>query len=115
MKKISKKQAEIKRKLQKVYNIIAESNERRCTGCGRYYNEVPLSFSHIIPRSRRSDLITDINNITFHCLSLGGIGCHEIWENGTSDEKMMLLDYDKNMSYIREVDSEYYELLKLKE
>ena len=114
MKRISKKQAAIKRKLNRVYNIKAESEEKKCTGCDRY--DVPLSFSHIIPRSRRPDLTAEYNNITFHCLSMGeNLGCHDIREHGSADEKMMMMDYDKNMSYIREVDTEYYNLLKLKE
>ena len=62
------KQSKIKRDLNKVYKEIKEERGHYCTGCGR--SDVPLSFSHLIPRSRRSDLITDKRNITFHCLSL---------------------------------------------
>ena len=101
------KQSKIKRDLNKVYKEIKEERGHYCTGCGR--SDVPLSFSHLIPRSRRSDLITDKRNITFHCLSIGERrGCHEIWE-GVNRHK--LLDYMKNMETILELDPEYYFLI----
>ena len=100
------KQSKIKRDLNKVYKEIKEERGHYCTGCGR--SDVPLSFSHLIPRSRRSDLITDKRNITFHCLSLNRKGCHDMWE---SRDRIKLLDYHKNMDYILEVDTEYYFLI----
>ena len=116
MRKISKKGKETKRKLMATYKLMAETREHKCTGCDQYYNVVPLSHSHIIPRSRRPDLVAELSNITYHCLSMGNnIGCHEIYENGTPEEKRMLIDYESNMDYIRRVDKEYYNLLKLKE
>ena len=67
---MSKKQDKIKRKLNKIYSeILLERNN--CSGCGQSGYAVPLSFSHIIPRSRRGDLVTDRRNITLHCLSIG--------------------------------------------
>ena len=54
----SKKQSAIDRELKKVYQEMEESRTHSCTGCGTYHQ---LSHSHIIPRSRRSDLTTDIN------------------------------------------------------
>tara|TARA_R100001224_G_scaffold111682_2_gene92276 strand:+ start:685 stop:1017 length:333 start_codon:yes stop_codon:yes gene_type:complete len=105
---VSKKQNKIKRQLNKIYHeILLERNT--CSGCGKHGNAVPLSFSHIIPRSRRGDLVTDRNNITLHCLSIGERkGCHEIWE---SRERYKLLDYFTNLAYIKEVDKEYYYLI----
>jgi|TARA_R100001230_G_C5666535_1_gene171170 5-methylcytosine-specific restriction endonuclease McrA len=106
---MSKKQDKIKRELNKIYKeILLENNT--CTGCGQNGYAVPLSFSHIIPRSRRRDLITDKRNITLHCLSMGERkGCHEIWE--TNKERHTLLDYFTNLAYIKEVDEEYYYLI----
>ena len=104
--KVSNKQKKVNSELKKVYKEIKEERGHYCCGCGR--SDVPLSFSHIIPRSRRKDLITDKNNITIHCLSLDRKGCHEIWE---SKERYKLLDYHKNMEYILEVDTEYYFLI----
>jgi 5-methylcytosine-specific restriction endonuclease McrA len=105
---VSKKQDKIKRQLNKIYNeILLERNT--CSGCGKHGNAVPLSFSHIIPRSRRGDLITDRRNITLHCLSMGERkGCHEIWESRDRDK---LLDYFSNLAYIKEVDKEYYYII----
>lgn len=105
---MSKKQDKIKRQLNKIYHeILLERNS--CSGCGKHGNAVPLSFSHIIPRSRRGDLVTDRKNITLHCLSMGEIkGCHEIWE---SRERYKLLDYFSNLAYIKEVDPEYYYII----
>ena len=107
MKKISDKQKKEKRRLSIVYKEIAEERGHYCTGCGRSTN---LSHSHIIPRSRRKDLVTDKRNITYHCLSIGEHkGCHDmLWE---SKERTKLLDYCKNMEYILEVDTEYYFLI----
>jgi len=105
---VSKKQEKIKRELRKIYHdILLERN--CCAGCGQHGNAVPLSFSHIIPRSRRGDLVTDRRNITLHCLSMGERkGCHEMWEGIERDK---LLDYFHNLAYIKEVDLEYYYII----
>jgi len=111
---VSKKQQKIKRQLNKIYHeILLERNS--CSGCGQHGNAVPLSFSHIIPRSRRGDLVTDRNNITLHCLTFvdnngnSRKGCHEIWESAKDRHK--LLDYFTNLAYIKEVDLEYYYII----
>ena len=106
MRKISSKQGQINKKIRRAYKEIALERGHYCTGCGRA--DVPLSHSHLIPRSRRADLSFDKANITYHCLSIGGNGrrgCHEIWESRDRDT---LLDYHKNLEYILEMDIEYY-------
>ena len=109
MKTISKKQKAIKIKLIAVYKQIAEERDHYCTGCGRY--DVPLSHSHYIPRSRRKDLETNINNITYHCLSIGETkGCHDLWDGNITDKKK-LLDFDDAMEYIKKTDKEFYNLI----
>ena len=107
MKKISDKQKREKRRLSIVYNQISEERGHYWTGCGKTGN---LSHSHLIPRSRRKDLVTDKRNITYHCVigPNGTKGCHQLWE---SKERTKLLDYCKNMEYILEVDTEYYFLI----
>ena len=106
MRKVSKKQTAINKELHKVYKEIEETRGHYCTGCGR--SDVPLSHSHYIARSRRKDLETAIENITYHCLSMGGRkGCHDLWEGSISD-KQKLLDYPKAMEYILEQDTELY-------
>ena len=109
MRRISKKQTKINKALQRVYKLIAETRGHYCTGCGRH--DVPLSHSHYIPRSRRKDLETDINNITYHCLSIDGRkGCHDLWGGGVTD-KQKLLDYPRAMEYILLHDTSLYFLL----
>ena len=104
MRKVSDKQREINKKIRRAYKEIAMERGHYCTGCGRA--DVPLSHSHLIPRSRRADLSHDKANITYHCLSMGERkGCHEIWESRDRDK---LLDYHKNLEYILELDTEYY-------
>ena len=100
----SKKQSAVDRELKKVYQEMEESRTHSCTGCGTYHQ---LSHSHIIPRSRRSDLTTDINNITYHCLT-----CHKKWERGVSANE--LFDYHSNMEYIKSVDEQYYHIREQK-
>lgn len=101
MRKISKKQSVINRRLKKVYEEIAYDRSQFCTGCGTHDT---LTHSHIIPRSRRSDLVTDKRNITYHCLQ-----CHNKWEG---KQRIELMDYERNMEYIKEVDIEYYYLIQ---
>ena len=109
MKSVSNKQRSINKKLKRVYEKISEERDHCCSGCGRA--DVPLSHSHLIPRSKRKDLECDGRNIVYHCLSMNGReGCHQLWESNLND-KMRLLDYHKNMAYIKEVDSKYYYLL----
>ena len=109
MKRVSAKQQKINRELNKVYKELADERPHYCTGCGR--GDVPLSHSHIIPRSRRKDLVCDKRNITYHSLGVGNRkGCHELWE-GSLEKKQGLLDYHSNLEYILEVDTEYYYLL----
>ena len=104
MRKISSKQGQINKKIRRAYKEIALERGHYCTGCGRA--DVPLSHSHLIPRSRRADLSFDKGNITYHCLSMDDRkGCHEIWESINKDK---LLDYHKNLEYILEMDIEYY-------
>ena len=104
---ISKKEQSQKRKLKNVYKEIAEERGHYCTGCGK--SDVPLSHSHLIPKSRRKDLETDKRNITYHCLDMGERrGCHTLWE---SRDRYMLLDYHKNLEQILEMDVEYYYLI----
>mgnify|MGYP003653638904 CR=1 FL=1 len=99
--------------LMDVYKRIKATRERRCSGCGAY--NVPLSHSHIISRAKRKDLTHDIHNITYHCLSIGRVGCHDIWEHGTEEERSMMLDYEPNMAYIKKMDlSLYHQLLNRK-
>jgi len=104
IKMVSSKQSKISTKLSSVYKEM-ESRDGVCTGCGTSSN---LEHSHLIPRSKRRDLITEADNITFHCNS-----CHLIWEHGTLQEMKELDDFLGNMDYIKEVDRTYYNIIML--
>lgn len=103
MKKVSKKQASIHRRMRRVYAKLQQEREPFCTGCGC---TGPLDHSHIISRAKRPDLQTDPRNITYHCRA-----CHNEYEHG---DKSLLLDYEKNLAYIQTVDPSYYMLLTSK-
>lgn len=99
----SSKQAKIDssyaKKKKEVY-----SEDELCTGCRNTYRSTP---SHLIPRSRRSDLIDEIENLKPHCLK-----CHDMWE---SPRRMYLLDYEENMEIVKRLDTEYHALLLAKQ
>lgn len=97
--------------LGEVYKEIEKERPKICSGCGS--PDFPLSHSHLIPRSRRSDLVNDKRNIQYHCLTIGErVGCHDRWESG---DMWNMLDYEDNMEYIKETDPIYYQILKNKE
>lgn len=100
----SKKQNSIDRELKKVYQEMAINRPHLCTSCGTSHQ---LSHSHLIPRSRRRDLVADPNNITYHCLT-----CHKKWENGTTADEMA--DFKRNMDYIKSVDEQYFHIREQK-
>ena len=109
--KKSGRQKESDRELHAVYEKMKEG-EMVCSGCGYTKH---LSHSHIIPRSRRKDLETVRENITYHCLvrADGSEGCHQRHEH--HGKRMELNDYEKNMAFIKRVDPEYYFIIKFKE
>ena len=88
IRKKSKKQNAIDRELKKVYQEMSETRKPVCSGCGTWQY---LTHSHIIPRSRRRDLVVDINNITYHCMN-----CHRKWERGVNADD--LYDFHMNMA-----------------
>jgi hypothetical protein len=105
--RVSKKQSKVNKELKKVYTELANERPAYCTGCGR--SDVPLSHSHLIPRSYNKSLETNKDNITYHCLSMGERkGCHEIWEG---KDRSNLLDYPKNMETILQLDESYFFLI----
>lgn len=103
-----------RQKVQNSYNLILKEikreREEKCEGCG---NLKYLSPSHLIPRSRRPDLIADKRNIRFHCMEglFGKKGCSIIWESGSLEEKQGMFDFEENIEFIKEVDLEYYNCL----
>ena len=107
LKRVSKKQSKINKRLKEVYKELSLERPQYCTGCGK--SDVPLSHSHLIPRSYNKSLETNKDNITYHCLSMGERkGCHEIWEG---KDRSQLLDYMKNMETILQLDESYFFLI----
>ena len=100
----SDKQSLIDIELKEVYQEIYDTRPHRCTGCGTYSQ---LTHSHLIPRSRSRELVTDPNNINYHCIS-----CHKKWENGVLAHEMT--DFNRNMKYIKAVDEEYFHIREAK-
>jgi hypothetical protein len=106
--KRTKQQERIEKLLHLVYEEIAREREHKCTGCGTHRH---LSHSHLIPRSRRKDLITTKRNIVYHCLTTADkVGCHQIWESGSLEERSRMLDFYDNMAEVALMDLEYYYL-----
>lgn len=115
VRKVSTKEKDNKQKLHQVYAQIDQERERFCSGCGR--SDVPLSHSHIISRHQNKALESDPENIVYDCLSMGNRkGCHDRWEHASQKEKkVMLLNYEERMAYIRSKDRLLYHRLKSKE
>lgn len=111
----SKTKVNAKSSKQKAIDVEYRSAKERmfkerdhvCTGCNSVTGIDNLTHSHLIPRSRRRDLVSEYTNITYHCIE-----CHGIWE---SVDRVKLLDYDVNMNIVKGLDPYYYELLILKQ
>lgn len=112
---LSDKQKEINKDLKEVYAEIDSEREPICSGCNmRQGGNIVLSHSHVISQKEckqigRVDLITDKQNIVFHCLDFGGhVGCHRIHETKRASIMNQLLDFEKNLSFIKSVSIELY-------
>ena len=85
MKHFSKKRSGIEDDYRQAQKEIWMYREACCDECGRTDR---LSFSHLIARSKRPDLIAEKKNIVLHCMSFDGdTGCHERWEAGDKTMK----------------------------
>ena len=82
--------------------------EYYCKGCGNPNN---LSLSHLVRRSKDTNLIALKDNMTIHCLTRidGSEGCHGLWEQ--IGEMSKLEDFNRNMGVIRRIDPETYWLI----
>ena len=116
IKKKSNKQIVIDREYKKMLEKFDLTTKRICTGCGQPHPKVRLSHSHIISRQHCKDyglneLIYSPQNLTYHCLSFGEHkGCHEKWESRV--ERKTLLDYEKNIEFIKTINNQLYERYK---
>jgi hypothetical protein len=101
IKTISDKRNLVEKELISVYKKIDNNREKFCEGCGR--GDRPLSHSHILSRKSRPDLICEEDNIQLHCFGSSD-GCHEKWERGRPEEIKQMLDFRRNLDYIKMVD-----------
>ena len=113
IKQVSEKQAPIERAYKLTCIDMDHTTEPFCTGCGKYQGgDIKLSHSHLISRADckrigKPELISERENLTYHCIDFGmNQGCHSKWENPA--ERHTLLDYEKNIAYIKSVSSEMY-------
>lgn len=113
IKQVSSKQSTIERAYKLTCIDMDYTTEPVCTGCLRYQGgNIKLSHSHIISRADckrigREDLISDRENLTYHCLTFAeNTGCHQKWENPI--ERKTLNDYKKNIAYIKSINEELY-------
>jgi hypothetical protein len=88
--------------LKEIYKELDNKEILLCDGCNL---NKELTHSHIIKRSLRPDLITDIKNIKHHCLT-----CHNKHESNTR-EMMELNDFWDNLKYIENVDINHFNFL----
>ena len=108
MRKQSSKQAQRNRDIKKTYEEFDKTATGICDGCGR--RKWPLNRSHVIARSVRPDLADDIRNLRFHCQEPDPdqkYSCHSLIEGNLKGVENML-DYVRNIEYMKEVDYEHY-------
>lgn len=94
------KQASIDRKLTTIYQNL--HIPKVCSGCGTTQT---LTHSHLIRRSLRSDLVTDPNNIVYHCLENK---CHVKWESNDIITMSQLHGFNQHLLYVYENDNSLY-------
>ena len=97
LKRFTKKRQKIEVDYKKVQEEIWNERPHICDECGRPDR---LSFSHLISRNKRTDLIAEKRNIVLHCMTFDGdVGCHERWEAG--DETMKT--FEKLTAIVKEL------------
>lgn len=107
IKQKSDKQKQIDKDYTAICKEIASERILRCAGCN--IPNRPLSYSHLIPRSVRRDLVACKDNIQIHCLEWDGImGCHTKWEDGHWEG---MKDLEHNLKMVKKLDEKYYNLI----
>lgn len=82
-------------------HIWTNTKDPRCECCGKKLGNYPspIFFSHIIPKSRRSDLRLDPNNFELLCAEH-----HQVWEFGTIDQIKKLNHTQRKKDYMEKHD-----------
>jgi hypothetical protein len=86
--------------------LFDKSSLPHCAGCGSTW---PLSRAHIIRVGYRKDLEMDVMNMAYLCMStVDKVGCHNIWDDGTLEDKKKLNCFSRFMDYIYSKDINLY-------
>lgn len=107
-------QSQINSRYAATCDTIKLEREPFCQGTGR--TDLPLSFSHTISRKRCkelgcADLIWHSGNIeieSYHEPSSQPIAAHNIWESGSWEQRMGLLNIDRKLEFIAIHDPEQF-------
>jgi len=103
LKRFSGKRADIEKEYKKACKRVMLRDGGRCRGCGTTQR---LSYSHLIPRSYREDLIADDINIHLHCMNGIDIkGCHDKHDD---QEWGDMLDGEVIIETMKELDPEFF-------
>jgi hypothetical protein len=111
---IKKEENDEKERLLKEAYKIVDAREQICSGCGQVQH---LSRSHIIRRSKNSDLIAEPDNIVLDCLfrinpdKFGNEGCHSRWESNNIEKMLTLNNFQERMNYLKYNDKSIYNTL----
>lgn len=113
-------QVEVKRYYAETCDKIKKTRPAMCQGSGRW--DVPLSFSHTISQADckaigKTELIWDERNIElegYEAPTSKPTMAHNIWEVGTMAQKIMLLNFERKVEFIKEHDPEGYNKLMVK-
>lgn len=113
-------QVDIKWKLLITTDKIKQTRPLICQGTGR--SDIPLSFSHTISQDRckklgKTELIWDEDNIeveSFEAPTSNPTAAHNIWEVGSIEKKLTLLNIDRKLQYIAQHDPETFAKYKIK-
>jgi hypothetical protein len=108
-------QVEIKRRYAETCDKIKQTRPAMCEGSGRW--DVPLSFSHTISQADckalgKTELIWDERNIElegFEAPTSRPDMAHNIWEVGAMEDKVMLLNFNRKVDFIKIHDPEGYQ------
>jgi 5-methylcytosine-specific restriction endonuclease McrA len=97
----SKERAKIESRLKRAKQDLIECFDG-CFNCGSWRSP---TVAHLVPRSRRRDLIADPANLIVLCIECH----HQLDHSGNRD---LLRRWPEILEKVRELDEEYYELIK---
>lgn len=94
--------------LATVLKQIKIERDGMCTGCETTKH---LSPSHLVRVGKNKALETNKLNITYHCLSIGKTGCHDLWESCEYGHMLQLIDFHRSMAICFLLEPQFYHFL----